>query len=90
MNIFVAKLDYQVDSDDLRDLFEPYGEVVSSNVITDQYSGKSRGFGFVEMSDQEAAETAISKLNNSQMQGRSIVVKEAEKRGERQRNDSRW
>lgn len=90
MNIFVAKLDYQVDSDDLRDLFEPYGKVVSSNVITDQYTGKSRGFGFVEMSDHEAAETAISKLNNSQIQGRQIVVKEAEKRGERRRNDSRW
>jgi RNA recognition motif-containing protein len=90
MNIFVAKLDYGVDSDDLRNIFEPYGEVVSSNVITDQYSGKSRGFGFVEMSDQEEARTAIKNLNNADVQGRSIVVKEAEKRERNQSSGSRW
>lgn len=90
MNIFVAKLDYRVDSDDLRNLFEEYGEVTSSNVITDQYSGKSRGFGFVEMTDQEEARNAIRELNNADVQGRSIVVKEAEKRESRPRNNSRW
>lgn len=90
MNIFVAKLDYRVDSDDLRDLFEPYGEVISSNVITDQLSGKSRGFGFVEMSDQEAAQNAIRKLNNFEVQGRMIIVKEAEKRSDNRRTVSRW
>ena len=90
MNIFVAKLDYGVDSDDLRNIFEAYGEVVSSNVITDQYSGKSRGFGFVEMSDQEEARTAIKNLNNADVQGRSIVVKEAEKRERNQNSGSRW
>lgn len=89
MNIFVAKLDYNVDSDDLRNLFEEYGRVTSSNVITDQYTGKSRGFGFVEMSDQDEAMTAIKQLNNTNIQGRSIVVKEAEKR-ENQRSNSGW
>ena len=88
MNIFVAKLDYEVDNDDLRQIFEEYGEVISSNVIMDQYSGKSRGFGFVEMRDQIEAETAIKNLNNADIQGRSIVVKEAEKRERNQ--SSRW
>ena len=88
MNIFVAKLDYGVDNDDLRQIFEEYGEVISSNVIMDQYSGKSRGFGFVEMRDQNEAETAIKNLNNADIQGRSIVVKEAEKRERNQ--SSRW
>ena len=88
MNIFVAKLDYEVDNDDLRQIFEEYGEVISSNVIMDQYSGKSRGFGFVEMRDQNEAETAIKNLNNADIQGRSIVVKEAEKRERNQ--SSRW
>lgn len=90
MNIFIAKLDYSVDSDDLRNIFEEYGEVTSSNVITDQYSGKSRGFGFVEMTDQEEARTAIKNLNNSELQGRPIVVKEAEARAQTQRPGSRW
>ena len=90
MNIFVAKLDYRVDSDDLRNLFEEYGEVASSNVITDQYSGKSRGFGFVEMNDQDEAHNAIRELNNADVQGRTIVVKEAEKREDRPKSNSRW
>lgn len=90
MNIFIAKLDYSVDSDDLRSIFAEYGEVTSSNVITDQYSGKSRGFGFVEMTDQEEARTAIKNLNNSELQGRPIVVKEAEARAQTQRSGSRW
>ena len=90
MNIFVAKLDYRVDSDDLRNLFEEYGEVASSNVIADQYSGKSRGFGFVEMNDQDEAHNAIRELNNADVQGRTIVVKEAEKREDRPKSNSRW
>lgn len=90
MNIFVAKLDYGVDNDNLRSLFEKYGEVVSANVITDQYSGKSRGFGFVEMREEEQARTAIRNLNNTEVEGRSIVVKEAEKREQTPRSNNRW
>ncbi len=90
MNIFVAKLDYGVDNDNLRSLFEKYGEVISANVITDQYSGKSRGFGFVEMREEEQARTAIRNLNNTEVEGRSIVVKEAEKREHTPRSNNRW
>lgn len=90
MNIFVARLDYNVDSDDLRTLFEEYGSVSSSNVIMDQYTGKSRGFGFIEMNNQDEANTAIRELNNTVVQGRSIVVKEAEKRERNQRSHSAW
>lgn len=81
MNIFVTKLDYATTSEDLRELFEQFGEVTSAKVIFDRESGRSKGFGFVEMSDNAAAYDAISDLDGSELQGRQIVVKEAQERG---------
>lgn len=83
MNIFVAKLDFNTNESDLRAAFEEFGQVDSCKIIKDKFSGKSKGFGFVEMSDDQAAHNAIADLNDSELDGRSIVVKEAEDRGSR-------
>ncbi len=80
MNIFVARLDYGITSEDLRAVFEEYGEVSSANVIFDKMTGRSKGFGFVEMDNNEEAEQAINELNGTSLKGREIVVKEAESR----------
>jgi len=80
-SIFVAKLDFGFDSDQLRELFEQYGKVLKASVATDRETGKSRGFGFVEMEDREEALEAISALDNFAVNGRPIAVKEAEDRG---------
>ncbi len=90
MNIFVAKLDFSIQSEDLIDAFAPYGEVASANVIMDKFTGRSRGFGFVEMDNDEEALNAIEALNDTELQGRTIVVKKAEPRKERRSNDNRW
>lgn len=74
MNIFVSNLSFQVDNNDLKEFFTPYGEVTSAKVITDRESGRSRGFGFVEMSDDAAGNEAINKLNGSVVDGRTITV----------------
>ena len=83
MNIFVGSLPWDVDSDELRGFFEEYGEVSSAKIITDKFSGKSRGFGFVEMPDDEAAQKAIDELNGAEVDGRTIVVNKAEERRDR-------
>ncbi len=80
MNIYVGNLNYQMTDDDLRDLFSSYGEVDSARVIMDKFTGRSKGFGFVEMSDDNAARTAIEELNDSDVQGRNIKVNEARPR----------
>jgi RNA recognition motif-containing protein len=80
MNIFVASLPFSADDQDLRELFESYGEVTSAKVIFDRDRNRSKGFGFVEMSDDEAGNSAIAELHESDFQGRSIVVKVAESR----------
>lgn len=97
MNIYVSNLDYQVEDDDLRGFFEDYGAVDSARVITDRETQRSRGFGFVEMSDDEAAERAIKELNGSHVKGRAINVTEAKPREEKKgnfassnRNNNRW
>ncbi len=82
MNIFVAKLSFNTDSEGLREAFEDFGEVNSANVIMDKYTGRSRGFGFVEMDNEEEAMNAINELNGSELDGRTIVVKKAEPRRE--------
>jgi RNA recognition motif-containing protein len=74
MNIYVSNLSFQVESNDLKDFFTPYGEVVSSKVITDRETGKSRGFGFVEMASDAAGNEAISKLNGAMVDGRALNV----------------
>ena len=85
MNIFVASLPFSTDDQDLRDIFEPFGEVTSAKVIFDRDRNRSKGFGFVEMADKAEGQNAISELNESTYEGRNIVVKEAEDRP--QRND---
>ena len=83
MNIYVGNLNWNMTSDDLSNLFSPYGEVVSAKIVTDKFNNnRSKGFGFVEMSDDDAARTAISALNDTDIQGRKIVVNESAPRKE--------
>jgi RNA recognition motif-containing protein len=77
MNIYVSNLSFNVQDDDLRAFFTPYGEVTSARIITDKATGQSRGFGFVEMSDDAAAKKAIAELNDATVEGRNIKVTEA-------------
>ena len=81
MKIFVAKLDYNTDDYALEEAFATYGTVDSAKVIMDRDTGRSRGFGFVEMSNEEEARAAIKGLDGSDLDDREIVVKEAEDRG---------
>ena len=80
MNIFVAKLNYDTQEDDLRAAFEQFGEVSSCSIAHDKMTGRSKGFGFVEMDNDEEAENAINALNETDLDGRTIVVKKAEPR----------
>lgn len=77
MNIYVSNLSFNVEDEDLREFFSEYGEVTSAKVITDKFTGKSRGFGFVEMPDDEAAKKAIAELDNATVENRNIKVMEA-------------
>lgn len=77
MNIFVAKLDFDTNETDLRDLFEGYGDVDTVKIIMDRDTGKSKGYGFVEMPNDDEANKAIEELNDAEFQGRYIVVKKA-------------
>ncbi|HBH50116.1 MAG TPA: RNA-binding protein, partial [Bacteroidales bacterium] len=80
MNIFVGNLNFKVEEDDLRDIFEEYGTVSSAKIITDKFSGRSKGFGFVEMDDPESANKAIEELNGATLENRNMVVNEAKPR----------
>ncbi|MFP4091846.1 MAG: RNA recognition motif domain-containing protein [Cyclobacteriaceae bacterium] len=82
MNIYVANLNYKVQDENLRELFEEYGEVSSAKVISDRETGKSRGFGFVEMPDENDALTAIEELDGVEIEGRVIKVNKARPRAE--------
>ena len=82
MNIYVGNLSYEVDENDLTEVFESYGTVSSSRVITDKYSGRSKGFGFVTMENQEEANHAIKELNGAVYEQRDMVVNEAKPRKE--------
>ncbi len=77
MNIYVGNLPYSVTEDELRNLFGEFGEVSSANIITDRYTGQSKGFGFVEMPNQQEAEEAIGNINDSSVQGRNVKVSQA-------------
>lgn len=83
MNLHVSNLSFNVQDEDLKDLFTPYGEVVSAKVISDRETGRSRGFGFVEMTDKTAAQKAIAELNDTTVDGRPIKIVEARPREER-------
>ena len=80
MNIFISNLNFNINDEELRGLFEEFGEVTSSKVITDKITGRSRGFGFVEMSDDEKGKEAIDKLNGSEFKGRELNVSVARPR----------
>ena len=86
MNIYVSNLGFSVQDEDLREYFAEYGEVGSAKVITDKFTNRSRGFGFVEMADEEAAQKAIKELNGAVVEGRSISVTVARPREERPNN----
>ncbi|GAX59253.1 RNA-binding proteins [Candidatus Scalindua japonica] len=90
MNIYVGSLSYDTTEEEVRNIFEPYGEIASISIITDKFSGKSKGFGFVEMPKQEEAEEAIKCLNESEMKGRNIKVNEAHPREERSKRRERY
>ncbi|MBN1272549.1 MAG: RNA-binding protein [Candidatus Aminicenantes bacterium] len=83
MNIYAGNLAWELSEDDLRESFESFGEVSSVNILKDRMTGRSRGFGFVEMPNQEEAEAAISALNGKDMKGRAIKVSEARPRPQR-------
>ena len=80
MNIFVAKLNYDTEEDNLRGVFEQFGAVDSVKIIMDKFSGRSKGFGFVEMENDDEGNAAIDSLNDSELDGRTIVVKKAKPR----------
>ncbi len=79
-SIYVGNLPWRTTADDLRALFEPYGEVENSRIVTDRETGRSRGFGFVDMRDGEAGQKAISELHNYDYGGRPLTVNEAQSR----------
>jgi len=83
MNIYVSNLSFNVQDEDLREFFAEYGEVTSAKVILDKFTNKSRGFGFVEMSDDTAGQKAIQELDGAQVEGRAITVTIAKPREER-------
>ena len=87
-NLFVSNLGFRITSEDLQSIFGEYGEVVSAKVITDNISGRSRGFGFVEMQNEEEANKAIQKLNDAELDGRTLSVSEARPRSERRSESS--
>ena len=80
MNIFVAKLNYDTQEGTLQDLFEEHGAVDSVKIIMDKFTGRSKGFGFVEMPNDDEGQAAINALNDMELDGRTIVVKKAEPR----------
>lgn len=77
MNIYVSNLSFNVQDEDLREFFTEYGEVTSAKIINDRETGRSRGFGFVEMADDEASKKAIAELDGATVEGRTIKVMEA-------------
>jgi RNA recognition motif-containing protein len=83
VNIYVGNLAYSVTDDDLRELFNEFGEVRSASVISDKVTGQSKGFGFVEMQDNSAADMAVKELNGRQVKGRALKVNEAKPREDR-------
>lgn len=82
MKIYVGNLSYEATETDLRELFAPHGQVNSTTVIQDRYTGRSRGFGFVEMANRNEAETAIEALNGTEHRGRKLNVNEARSQGD--------
>jgi len=82
MNIYVGNLSWSMTDDDLSNLFTQYGAVTSAKILKEKNTGRSKGFGFVEMEDEDAAKTAIATLNESEVQGRKLIVNESQPRPE--------
>ena len=82
MNIYVGNLSWSMTDEDLNNLFAEYGTVSSAKILKDKMSGRSKGFGFVEMEDEEAAKSAIANLNETEVQGRKLIVNESQPRPE--------
>ena len=80
MNIYVGNLSFEVTEEELKQAFESFGEVTSARIITDTYSGRSKGFGFVDMPSKEQAQAAITGLNGKELKGRALNVNEARPR----------
>lgn len=80
MNIFVARLNYDTTEETLQDTFQEFGDISSVKIITDKFTGRSKGFGFVEMPNDDEARNAIDALNDTELDGRTIVVKVSEPR----------
>jgi RNA recognition motif-containing protein len=89
MNIYVGNLAYGLTDSNLKEIFAPFGEVASASIIMDRDSGRSKGFGFVEMPNNSEAENAIKALNGKEVQGRNITVNQAKPRTERERPSRR-
>lgn len=89
MNIFVAGLSYQISEAELSQVFEEYGEVSSARIITDKETRRSKGYGFVEMPNDDEAKHAISELNDAELAGRTLSVSEARPREERPQSRER-
>ena len=86
--IYVGNMNYATTEDQLNDLFSQYGTVVSADVVTDRYTGRPRGFGFVEMEDGDAADAAIAALDGKEFDGRALRVNEAHSKP--RRSDDRY
>jgi len=80
MNIFVGNLNFKIEENELKEIFEDYGDVDSAKIITDKFTGRSKGFGFIEMPNDSEANKAIEELNGGELEGRNIVVNEAKPR----------
>jgi len=89
MNIYVGSLNFKMKEDELRRTFEEFGEVTSAKIVSDKYSGRSKGFGFVEMPDDADAKKAIQELNGKDVYGRKIIVNESIERTERPERSER-
>jgi RNA recognition motif-containing protein len=90
MNIYVGNLPYTVSESDLTDLFSPFGEVESAKLIIDRATGRSKGFGFVEMKNDNEAEEAMGALNDTDVGGRNIKVNQARPKEQRPRKQARY
>lgn len=82
--LYVGSLPYSTDENKLRELFEPFGELISAAVISDKFTGQSKGFGFVEFDDAGAADQAIAEINGKEVDGRTLVVNEARPQAKRE------
>ena len=90
MNIYISNLGFNLKDEDLKKLFAAYGTVTSAKVITDKETNQSRGFGFVEISEDDAGQRAITELNGTNADGRTLKVSEARPREEKPRKSNNW